>query len=106
MRRVAAGCPTTVRERTVARSSVDSGACFLARLGEFFGFSIPLSDLIISAGEGLTRLRRRSWGGFGSFILLLLCLQKQQFTSLRHQKQKNFRSEERRVAKECRSRWS
>src|ERR1035437_2135484 len=68
MTRVALGCPTTRCDKTVVRSSTGSAACFLARLWELRGFSIPLSDLIIAGEVDLPRLRRRSWGGSDSFI--------------------------------------
>jgi hypothetical protein len=38
----------------------------------FFGFSTPVSDLIVAAGDPLARLRRLSSGRFGSLIELTL----------------------------------
>jgi hypothetical protein len=63
---------------------------FFDRLEELFGFSIPLSELIIAGQAFLPRVRRRTSGWLGSFMEAAYCELTQQFTSLGGQGQKSL----------------
>jgi hypothetical protein len=62
----------------------------LARLEEFFGFSIPYSALIILGDESFLRLRPRISGGLGSFMKLPFYFQTQQLNCFDPAAKKNL----------------
>src|SRR5664280_1580139 len=78
--RVAAGWPTTFRDKTADRSSCGPSGCLRGRLCWLLGFSTLLSALSIAVASFLTRGRGRSPGRSGSFMKNLFAHASQQFT--------------------------